>query len=518
MNLGDVIERNERLYPGQVAVGFEGREITFATFAERIRRLANALHRRGLRRQDRIAVLSRNCGQYFEVFGAGELAGFITATVNYRLAPAEIEYVVNDSGAAVIVFEDIYAEAVKELRAKLPTVRHYLSIGASTEWAESYEDVLADSTIEVPSIRARDEDVAYLIYTSGTTGRPKGVMLGHHGQSLSAQNFCVEGTIDPSDRLLITTPVYHSGGKWMQIAYHWRGCPIYLTRTFDPVEALKMISEKRITTTLLPATMLQQVLDVPDFEGYDLSSLNTIYYSASPMPVPLLRRAIEAFGPIFIQHYGLTEAGGTGTSLLKNQHVTDGPERLVRRLASAGQEKTTCNVRVVRDDGVDCQTDEPGEVLFRNDSLMMGYWNNEQATHEAIVDGWLHSGDVGKFDDDRFVYVVDRKKDMIVSGGTNIYSREVEDALIKHTSVRDVAVIGIPDPKWGEAVHAFVVLEKDGEATERTLIDHCKTLIASFKKPNSIDFIDELPRLPNGKLNKIPLREPYWKDQIRRVN
>ena len=518
MNLGDVIERNERLYPDQVAVGFEGREITFATFAERIRRLANALHRRGLRRQDRIAVLSRNCGQYFEVFGAGELAGFITATVNYRLAPPEIEYVVNDCGASVVVFEDIYAEAVDELRPKLPTVRHYLSIGAAPSWAESYEDVLAESTTDAPPIRARDDDVAYLIYTSGTTGRPKGVMLGQRGQALSSQNFCVEGTIDATDRLLVTTPVYHSGGKWMQIAYHWRGCPVYLTRTFDPEEALAIIAEKRITTTLLPATMLQQVLDAPGFEGYDLSSLETIYYSASPMPVPLLRRAIEVFGPIFIQYYGLTEAGGTGTSLLKHHHVVDRPERLVRRLASAGQEKTTCNVRIVRDDGSDCDVDEPGEVLFRNDTLMMGYWNNDHATREAIVDGWLHSGDIGKFDDDRFVYVVDRKKDMIVSGGTNIYSREVEGALIEHPAVRDVAVIGRPDPKWGEAVHAFVVLKPDAAATEAALIDHCKTLIASFKKPNSIDFITELPRLPNGKLNKVQLRESYWKDQDRRVN
>ena len=518
MILGDVIERNALLYGDRLAVECHGLRLTHAEFASRARRLANALIRGGLARQDRVAVLAQNCSEYLDVYAAGEMAGFITATVNYRLAPPEMAWLLNDCTPSVLFFGAEYAETVEALRPSIPSVRRFICIGGKTDWSESHDAVLNGGADAPLPFRAREEDTAYLIYTSGTTGRPKGVRIGQKEQVLSAWNMALEGSVEPTEKILITTPLYHAGGKWVQLSHHWRGCPVHILKNFEPAQVLETIHRERITATLLPATMLQAVLEQPNFRDFDLSCLRTVYYSAAPMPVALLRQAIAAMGNIFIQFYGLTEAGGTGTSLYKHHHVLDGDPAWVARLASAGQAKTCCEVRVVRDDGTDCDVGEPGEILIKNPTLMQGYWNNPEATREALRDGWLYTGDIGQFDAGRFLYVVDRKKDMIVSGGVNIYCREVEDAIHHHPAVHEAAVIGVPDDQWGESVHAFVVLRQGRSATAEELQEHCRTLIASFKKPKSFDFVASLPKLPSGKVNKVELREPYWKNRSRRVN
>lgn len=518
MIVGDIVQRNARLYPRQTALVFEGRSSTHAQLAERVRRLANGLYDRGVRRGDRVAILAQNCSEYVEVYGAGELAGYITATVNYRLAPPEMAYIVNDCGATVLVFQTKYAEVLASLRASLPEVRRWICIGQPPDWAEEYEAVLGSASADLPPIRATEEDIAYLIYTSGTTGRPKGVMLGQRGQVRTAQVICQEGSIEPTDRILLAMPLYHVGAKCMQLGYHWRGCPVVLQRDFDPRSVLSAIQEERITATLLAPIMIRALLELPDFRHFDRSSLRTIYYSAAPMPLPLLRSALEAFGQIFIQYYGLTESGPMGTSLQKHQHVIVGPPEQMRRLAAAGQPFPGCEIRVVRSDDADCSTEEAGEVLFRSETLMQGYWNNPTATAEALRGGWLHTGDVGFLDEECFLYLVDRKKDMIVSGGENIYPREVEEALHHHQAVAEAAVIGVPDERWGESVKAFVVLKSGASASADEIIEHCRSLIASYKKPRSVEFVESLPRLPNGKIDKIQLREPYWAGRDRRVH
>jgi acyl-CoA synthetase (AMP-forming)/AMP-acid ligase II len=509
--LGDVIERNALLYKDDLAVEFEGRRYTHGQFCARVRRLANALCKLGVKRQERVAILSENCSEYLEVYGAGELAGFITVSANYRLAPPEIAYLMGDSTPTVLVFGAKFADMVGKLRNQIPSVKHFICIGGGTDFALDYEATLAASSDAVPPLRAQETDTAFLIYTSGTTGRPKGVMIGQQQQVFGAWNMALEGNVDPTEKILITTPLYHAGAKWVQLAHHWRGCAVHILRSFEPARVLEEIHRNRITSTLLPATMLQAVLDQPNFKDFDLTCLKTVYYSAAPMPVALLRRAIAALGNIFIQYYGLTEAGGTGTSLYKHHHVLDGDPAWVARLASAGQAKTCCEVRVVRDDGTDCDVDEPGEIIIRNPTLMQGYWNNPAATRDALRDGWLHSGDVGKFDAGRFLYVVDRLKDMIVSGGVNIYSREVEDALHHHPAVHEAAVIGVPDEQWGESVHACVVLRPGKTVSADDLQKHCQSLIASFKKPKSVEFLTTLPKLASGKVNKVELREPHWR-------
>ena len=517
MIVGTMIERNAGLYPQQTAVVCGERRLSHAQFAERVRRLANALCDRGLRRQDRVAILAQNCPEYLEAYGASEVAGFIATTVNYRLAPPEVAYVLQDSQPAALLFEAGYADLVAGLRPSLPHVQHYICIGGLVDGAEEYEAVLSAAASGPPPIRAAADDTVYLIYTSGTSGTPKGVMLGQRGQVHTAMAICLEGSVAPTDRVLLTMPLYHVGAKCTQLGYHWRGCPVVLHRAFDPRAVLRTIEEERITATLLAPTMLRAVLDLPDFDRYDHSSLRTIFYSAAPMPVPLLRRAIATFGSIFVQYYGMTESGPLGTALHKHQHVLDGPPAQVGRLASAGQPLTTCEIRVVHDDDTDRAVGEPGEVLIRNPSLMQGYWNNPAATAEALRGGWMHTGDVGVLDDEQFLFIVDRKKDMVVSGGENIYPREVEVALEQHPAVSEAAVIGVPDDYWGEAVKAFVVLEAGAAATEAELIEHTRQLIASYKKPRSVDFVAELPRLPNGKVRKPDLRARYWQNRERQI-
>lgn len=517
MILGDVIGNNAALLPDKEAVVDDIRRISFALLAERTKRLANALAARGARRGDRVAVIAQNCHEYIEVFGACEIAGYVAAPMNFRLTVPELQYLLSDCRPAAVICDYAYKPNIKAVRGALAPETAFICIDGAANWAEDYESVLAGASADAPKTRAEPDDTAFIIYTSGTTGRPKGVMHSHRGQILSALSFCMDGTIDQRDRILIANPLFHAGGKWMQLGHQFRGCTVYLHRQFDAGKLLETIEAEQITSTLLPATMMRAVLDHPDFRRRDLSSLRTVYYSAGPTPVPLLRRALAAFGPILVQYYGGTEAGGVGTAMLKHHHVHEDAEVLTRRLASAGQPKPLAKVRIVREDGSDCDVDEPGEIIIHSDAHMQGYWNNPAATAEALKDGWIYTGDIGTRDRDFFVYVVDRKKEMIVSGGANIYSREVEDALHRHPAVLEAAVFGVPDEKWGETVHAAVVKRPGAEASADELIEHCRMLIASYKKPTGITFVDDLPKMENGKIDKLALREPFWAGRERRV-
>ena len=310
-----------------------------------------------------------------------------------------------------------------------------------------------------------------------------------------------------SDKLQLMMPIFHVGARFLQMAVHMRGGSVVLHRAFDPASVLKTIVEERVTMTHMAPTMVQAVLEQPGVETMDLSSLHTICYSAAPMPVPVLKRGLKLLGPVFLQLYGMTEGGGT--TLHKRQHKPDGTPEDVKRLGSIGQAAPNVDLKIVDEEGREMPVGQPGEILTRTDTHMAGYWNNSAATLSALREGWYHTGDLGYVDEQGFVYLVDRKKDMIVSGGENIYSREVEEAIASHPAVSDVAVIGVKDDYWGEAVRAIVVLGAGRLASEAELIDHCKSQIASYKKPKSVLFVSELPRLPSGKINKVALRQTH---------
>ncbi|MBL0419373.1 AMP-binding protein [Ramlibacter sp. AW1] len=519
MILGDVIERNERCSGDHPAVIFEGRTLSHREFARRVKCLVNALAARGHPRQARIAVLSRNCPEYLEVYGAAGLGGFVALGLNYRLSAPEQAAILLDAQPSVFFVEAEYLPRLRELRAGLPAETLFVCFDAAPgEGIVAYEDLLREARAEPLALRAQPDDTLFLIYTSGTTGVPKGVMLGNEGQLEQARVQSLSHLASPTDRMLIVMPFYHIGGPTELLTYTVVGATIVLHRQFDAHAILASIAEHRVTSAHLAPTMISMMLDVQEKTPCDLSSLHTICYASAPMSVALSIRARKVFGPIFMQIYGMTEAG-LGTTLLKHQHVLEGDERQRKRLASAGQAYLGTELKILADDGSECPGGVVGEVCLRSRSVMQGYWRKPEATAQALADGVLHTGDMGYLDEDHYLFIVDRKKDMVISGGENIYSREVEEALLMHPAVAEVAVIGVPDPKWGESVAAMVVFKPGQQADEAALDKHCRELIAGYKRPKVYRFLEAMPRVPStNKVDKRALRAPYWQDQQRQVS
>ena len=516
--LGEIVERNVNLHADKEALVYDGRTFTYGEFGTRAYRLANALHGRGLKRQDRVAILAQNSNAYIETYAAGEVAGFITVAVNYRLAAPEILFILRDSAPSVLIFDSEYADLIAGLRAELPELEHFICIGdGCPDWAGAYETVLAEASPALPAIRSRPDDIAFIIYTSGTTGRPKGAMLGHKGQVGFIRSNALEFAARPTDRLFLVMPFYHIGAKCNQLAYSLVAATIILHRNYDIRAIAATLERERITAAHLAPIMVQDLIDLPDLEKYDHSALACVQYASGPMAVAPLRRAVARYGRIFVQIYGMTETGA-GSVLHAHEHLIDGTEKQQRRLASAGKVSSGYKLRIVRDDGGECAPEEKGEILISGPGVMVGYWNNHPATFAALEDGWMHTGDIGFLDADGFLYVIDRKKDMICSGGENIYPREVEEVIYAHPAVSEVAVVGMPDERWGEAVKAFVVLREGEKASESDIIEYCRKHIASYKKPKRVEFIDALPRLPNKKIDKKQLRAADWADRERHIN
>lgn len=503
------LERNAELYPDALHSAHGAQRTTFGGFADRVRRLASGLERLGMRHQDRVAILAMNCPEYVEVYGVAELTGFIVATVNWRLAPPEIAFVLKDCAPRVLVFESQYTATVEALRAELPTIRSYVCIGDDVpSWATSFETVLAAGDPAGARSAAGAQDILCLIYTSGTTGRPKGCMLTHANHAfMGDQSASYQGMV-PGDKTLVVAPLFHIGARSQQLSMHLRSGSVVILRRFTPEEVLRTIAEERITHVHMVPTMVQSVLDLPGQADYDTSSLKCIIYAAAPMPVPVLRRAIDRFGRILVNGWGLTE-GGNGACLPQYLHQLDGSAAQVKRLGSVGQPTFGTEVRVLDDEDREVPRGSVGELCLRSPSSMLGYWNNHPATIEALRGGWLHTGDIGYMDEESYVFLVDRKKDMIISGGENIYCREVEEAVFEFPGVVDAAVIGVPDPRWGETVKVVVVRAAGTDFGAEQLIAHCRGLIAGYKCPRIVEFVSDLPRLPSGKVSKVALRAAH---------
>jgi acyl-CoA synthetase (AMP-forming)/AMP-acid ligase II len=510
--LGDILRRNLALRRDAPAILFEGRTLTHGDFAARAFRLARALRRLGVQPKDRVAILAQNCPEYLETYAAGELGGWITVPINYRLAAPEVAYILADSRPKILIVEAPYLPLVSD--AARAGLGHVLTIGGDGPDL-GYEPALAQEEAEPVARIAAPDDIAWLIYTSGTTGRPKGVMLSHGGQVWAAQISALEMGVRPTDRAAVAMPLYHVGARNTCVTRSLQGCPIILHRAYRTEPFLASLAAHGVTETLLAPTMLKDLLEIEPDLRRAVPSLARIFYSAAPMPEALLRRALAALGPIFAQVYGMTESGGPGCMLHQHQHRLDGPPEVVRRLRSAGQPMVGCDVRILRPDGGECGVGELGEIVIGSAGLMLGYWNNPAATSETLRDGALHTGDIGERDEAGFITVVDRIKDMIVSGGENIYSREVEEALLSHPAISEAAVVGAPDERWGERVVAFLVRRPGAEASEEAITDHCRRTIAAYKRPKQLHFVESLPKLPNGKVEKFKLREPLWAGRAR---
>ncbi|VTU46066.1 class I adenylate-forming enzyme family protein [Variovorax sp. PBL-E5] len=506
LTLKTVIERNERWYPDVQAYVQGERVLTHRQYAQRVRKLAAALAATGLARNGRVAVLSMNSIAYCEIYGACEWAGFMAVTLNFRLAAPEIAWILADSTPAVLFFEASFAPMVATLRLALPAMR-CVCIGEAMAWAEDCEALLARGDEAGPPFGPTPDDYASLIYTSGTTGRPKGVLSTQATVLATAEMLAQEMDMAAHSRSLLITPLFHVGARNVRAAQAWRYGTCVIERGFDASRLAGLVQRERINTMFLVAAQLQMLLDQPDIDSHDLSSLVTVGMAGAPIPVPLLERAIARMGRAIMVQYGMTE--GQIASLYRHELRPRGTPEEIRRIGSVGHSLPHGQLRVVDERGADCAPGLPGEVWFRNASVMDGYWNNTAATLEALAGGWMRTGDIGVLDDAGYLFLIDRKKDVIISGGENIYSREVEEALHRHSDVTESAVIGIPDVRWGEAVKAYVVRKPGAAVSAAELIEFAATQIARYKCPKQLVFVDALPRLATGKVSKVALREAH---------
>jgi acyl-CoA synthetase (AMP-forming)/AMP-acid ligase II len=498
--------------PDEEAFDFLERNWTWAQWNDRVRRLAGALKERGVKRGDAVAFLDKNHPACVELTLAAASLGAANAIINFRLAADELDYVLNDSGAKALIVGKEHKANVDKIRDKLTNVEHVIEVTPEGGDGDEYEAMLAAAT---PTGRGDDvepDDVCIIMYSSGTTGRPKGVELTQANIIAHTINAHEGFEFDPGDKNMVSMPLFHVGGSsYVQFGIH-DGYPSVMTREVDGMSLAGAILKGANRTFLVPA-VLAKVLESGEDAVKLFGSLKTFAYGASPMPIPLLRQALKSWPDTdFMQAYGLTELCGVISHLLPEAHRDPGKEE---RLTSAGTLVPNAEVRVVDPDTLeDVPAGEQGELWFRSKQLMKGYHNKPEATAEAITeDGWFRTGDIGRVDEGGYIFVEDRLKDMIISGGENIYSIEVERVLAEHPAVIDVAVIGVPDDKWGEVVKAVVQLE--GEATEQELIAFARERLAAYKCPKSVDVHDELPRNPTGKILKKDLRKPFWEGRDR---
>ena len=517
--IADVTRFHAEHHPNRLAARFEGRETTYWELDERASRIAQALAAEGLGKGDRAAYLGKNSDEYFELFFGCAKAGVTLIPIGWRLAPPEVRYIANDCEAKMLFVGPECTGAARQIAGELPKVEKIVAMEqASGDWP-AFAGWYSAHPADDPQVELEQLDPALQLYTSGTTGHPKGAVLTHHnlaGARVETQKNPMNwNEWTPEDVSLVAMPVAHIGGTGWGYQGYYSGALNVIAREFDPFKVLDYIQKDRVSKLFMVPAAIQIVLRQPNVREVDFSRLKYILYGASPIPLDLLREAIEVFQCGFCQQYGMTETTGTIVYLPPEDHDPAGNQRM----RGAGKPYDHVELRVRRTDGSLAQTGEIGEVETRSSHNMLGYWNLPDASREAHTDdGWLKTGDAGYLDEDGYLYIQDRVKDMIVSGAENVYPAEVESAIYGHPQVAEVAVIGIPDDRWGEAVKAIVVPKGDTKPDPQDIIDFAKTRIAAFKAPKTVDFIDELPRNPSGKILRRQLREPYWAGRDRAVN
>jgi long-chain acyl-CoA synthetase len=520
MNLGTILSRAGGHFQNRCAATCAGESRTFAEIDQNSNRFANALLGLGLKKGDRVAIICDNSVQYIETEFGIYKSGMVRVAINPLLSPGEITHIVRDSGANTIIVSPRLLPILAPVMKNLSEVQNYISISESPEGMIDYEEFIKGQNLRPPHIHVTEDDLCMLFYTGGTTGTPKGAMQTHGiiiNVLLNLQSEYLHLT--QSDVVLSGGSLAHANGFRALLCF-LEGSRFIIPERFVPEEVVQIIEREKVTvTTTVPTTLIRlcDYLDVHK-KDHNLESLRLVSYGAAPMPTDRLKEALQIFGNKLAQSYGQAEGLMAITHLTKEDHVLDGAGKKSQRLASAGRPYMTVEVRTVNEQGKDAEPGEVGEVIVKGRITMKGYWNNPQATAEALKDGWLYTGDLGTFDEEGYLCLVDRKKDMIISGGYNIYAREVEDVLQTHPAIATAAVIGVPDDEWGECVKAVVVLKAEMKVTEEQIINFCKERLASFKKPKTVDFVPKLPETSVGKIDKKSLRAPYWKAQQRAIH
>ncbi|MGD9115575.1 MAG: long-chain fatty acid--CoA ligase [Dehalococcoidia bacterium] len=507
----DVIYRNALLHSDKEAFIYEDKRITFADYNARINKMIRGLNQMGVKKGDVLGILSWSCLEFVEIYGLTMKAGFIASPFNPRLGADELEYLVKYSGTDTLFVGKELVDMANTLKSRLPQLKNLISLETAAEGMKAYDDILKENSGDEPDIDPDEDDPCCIIYTSGTTGVPRGALYTQRRFIDDSRTLVIDMGLQEGHRRIQITPLFHIAGNT-----HFRSS-LYtvgsntIVKFFDAAETLKIIQREKATHMDSVPTHLAAILNLPDLKQYDISSLEYFWYGGSPMPQEVLKRGMEVFGPIFAQGFGQSESGPAICHLSKEDHdVLDKPPKEQQKLASTGRPDIGVQVRIVDDDGKDLGPDEVGEILVRSNHTMIEYWKKPEKTQETLVDGWLHTGDMGYYDEEGYIYIADRKKDMIISGGENVYPREVEEVLYRHPAVLEAAVIGIPDEYWVEKVHAVIALKKGVEATADDIKAFCKKNIAGYKTPKSIEFVAVLPKNAAGKILKRELREKFW--------
>jgi long-chain acyl-CoA synthetase len=509
----DIIYRNALLYPDQEAFVYEDTRITFSEFNTRINKLINALRKMGVKKGDVLGILSWSCLEFVEVYGLTMKGGFIASPFNPRLGASELEYIINYSEANTIFVGPELLEMANSLKPRLKKIKNFISFETSAPGMTAFDELLKSSSAEEPDIQLDEDDPICIIYTSGTTGTPRGALYDQRRFIEDTKTLVIDMGLQPRDRRVQITPLFHiAGNTHFRSSLYTAGCNIIM-KFFDAAKTLQIIQDERATHMDFVPTHLVAMLNLPEAEKYDLSSMKFLWYGASPMPLEILKKGMKVFGPIFGQGYGQSESGPAISHMSKDDHnVLDKPQKEQNKLRSAGRPDIGVQARIVDDKNKDVEPGEVGEITVRSKQTMVEYWHKPEDTKANVVGGWLHTGDMGYYDEEGYIYIVDRKKDMIISGGENVYPREVEEVLYQHPAVLEAAVIGIPDPYWIEKVHAVVVTKKGKTTTPEELIAFCKKQIAGYKAPKSIEIVESLPKNPAGKILKRELRDKYRKE------
>lgn len=518
--LGDIARYHANERPEAIALSFEGRETTFAEFHRNSNRVANMLREEGVLKGQRIAYIGKNSDYFFEILFGSAKAGIVLTPVGWRLAPAEMSHILKDCEAKLIF---VGPEVVKQVEQAVAEIKSQIRLVALEPGGPEHATLFANwrdaGSDEEAVVAINPRDVALQLYTSGTTGRPKGAMLAHENilsvRRLAAKARLPWNTWGPDDVSLAAMPVAHVGGSVWGVIGLYNGAKSVISRDFDPLKVLEHIEKDRISKIFMVPAALRIIVNQPRAREVDYSRLKYMLYGSSPIPLDLLRECMQTFGCGFCQTYGMTETSGTIVYLPPEDHDPSGNQRM----RAAGLPMPGVEIKIIDDQGNGVQPNTLGEVVTRSDANMVGYWRMEEATAATIdTEGWLRSGDAGYLDQDGYLYITDRLKDMIISGAENIYPTEVENVIHGHSGVAEVAVIGVPDEKWGEAVKAIVVARPGCAPDPADIIAFARARIAAFKVPKSVDFVDALPRNAAGKILRRELREPYWVGQERRVN
>lgn len=515
MNTGEFLTITTAICPEKEAIVFEDKRLTFSDLNERSNRLGNALIGLGVKKGDPVAMMQVNTNQCVEGYFAVAKTGGIYLPLNFRAKGNELTYMLNTAEATTILVGERYLELIDSIKDTVPSVKNYISLDRPHPGMLYYEDIIGGATSDDVYTDIDDNDTTILMYTAGTTGFPKGVMLTHNSFSIYVLENVTPADPETNEKNILTVPLYHVAGTQAMMAAIYGGRTLVMQRQFEAEQWMELVEREKVARAMMVPTMLKQLMDHPAFSKHDLSSLKVITYGAAPMPLEIIKKAVEVFpGVGFINAFGQTETASTVTMLSPEDHVITGTpeerEKKLKRLSSIGRPMSDVQMKVIDDDGKDLPPNEVGEIVAKGPRVMAGYWKDQEKTKKTIdKDGWVHTGDMGYRDEEGYFFLAGRNTDMIKRAGELISPEEVEAVLQGHPKVDEVAVVGVPDDEWGEVPICVCVLRKGENCDASELMEYCRSNLASYKRPRAVVFCEELPRNPMGKVLKRNLRELY---------